>query len=376
MLPERRGRAGTLLRCLISFPLSYGLLGLSVLVAGILVSPAQAEFPFPGPGGSDPYAYQNYMFITPAQYPPSDLGGDDWKYFSGNACDLYGQFDVRCSPVINSNPQELHGVTGASIDLSWRTTTGRPDVVIAVHDSGVRWNDGGAMVDLNNKTWLNRGELPQPDWGSPHPNDPYDRNADGIFNMKDYCGEPSEQNDCGSSGDSRVRGAAGSADTDYNANGWIDPEDLIFKFSDGVDDDGNGYKDDFVGWDTFEDDNDPFDEVQYGHGTGEARDSTAEINNGGDAGVCPNCMVMHMRVGDSFVADVNDFAQGVLYATDNGASIIQSALGTLNNSRFAQEAINYAYKRGVVLIASAADESAGHHNQPLYLSTGDFQRDR
>jgi hypothetical protein len=115
MLPERRGRAGTLLRCLISSALSYhyGLAILSVMIGGILVSPAEAESPFPGPGASDPYAYQNYMFITPAQYPPSDLGGDDWKYFSGNACDLYGQFDVRCSPAINSNPQELHGVTGA-----------------------------------------------------------------------------------------------------------------------------------------------------------------------------------------------------------------------------------------------------------------------
>ena len=70
---------------------------------------------------------------------------------------------------------------------------------------------------------------------------------------------------------------------------------------------------------------------------------------------------------DSFIADVNDFAQGVLYATDNGASVVQSALGTLNNSRLAQEAIDYAYRRGVVLIASAADESAGHHNQPSVL---------
>jgi hypothetical protein len=135
-----------------------------------------------------------------------------------------------------------------------------------------------------------------------------------------------------------------------------------------VDQDGNGYVDDFVGWDSYEDDNDPFDEVQYGHGTGEAEDSTGEVDNGaGGAGVCPNCVVMHMRVGDSFIADVNDFAQGVLYATDNGASVVQSALGTLNNSRFAQEAIDYAYLRGVVLIASAADESAGHHNQPSVL---------
>ena len=277
---------------------------------------------------------------------------------------------TRASARSTANPQELHGVTGASIDKSWEKTTGRPDVVIAVHDSGIRWNDGGFLVDLNNKTWLNSGELPVPDWGSPHPNDAYNRNGDGIFNILDYCPNAADELNCGGRATPACAAASTANDTDYNANGWIDPEDLIFKFSDGVDDDGNGYVDDFVGWDTFEDDNDPFDEVQYGHGTGEARDSTAEVNNGGDAGVCPNCMVMHMRVGDSFVADVNDFAQGVLYATDNGASVIQSALGTLNNSRFAQEAIDYAYRRGVVLIASAADESAGHHNQPSVLEHG------
>ena len=345
---------------------------ITVLFVWAYAAPAAAVFPFKGTGAddSDPYAYQNYMFIAPSQYPPSDLGGDDWKYSSKTACDLYSPQHVNCSPAIEANPQELYGVTGASIDLAWEKTTGRPDVVIAVHDSGIQWRNLGAMRDLNNKTWLNRGELPLPDWGTGHPSDPYDRNADGIFNIKDYCPDWESENDCGGTGDSRVRGAAGSADTDYNANGIIDPEDLIFKFSDGVDSDTNGYKDDFVGWDTYEDDNDPYDEVDYGHGTGEARDSTAEVNNGGNAGVCPNCMVMHMRVGDSFIGDVNNFAEGVVYATDNGASVIQSALGTLNSSRFAQQAIDYAYRRGVVLIASAADESAGHHNQPSVLEHG------
>ena len=383
MLPELRPSGAALLRLRLSvyLPWRHASVILAALLCWIAVSPANANFPFPSPGPSNPYDYQNYMFITnaddPAQFPPSDLGDDIWKYSSKTACQIYSppdqKFFENCSAEVQGDPnrtQELKWVTGASIDRAWQTTTGRPDVIIAVHDSGVKWNDGGFLVDLNNKTWLNRGELPLPNWGSPHPNDPYDRNGDGIFNIKDYCPNPQDELDCGGSGDSRVRGAAGSPDTDYNANGWIDPEDLIFKFSDGVDQDGNGYKDDFVGWDAYEDDNDPFDEVQYGHGTGEARDSTAEVNNGGDAGVCPNCMVMHIRAGDSFVADVNDFAEGVVYATDNGASVIQSALGTLNNSRFAQEAINYAYRRGVVLIASAADESAGHHNQPSVLEHG------
>ena len=102
-------------------------------------------------------------------------------------------------------------------------------------------------------------------------------------------------------------------------------------FSDGVDDDGNGYVDDISGWDFFEGDNDPNDDVDYGHGTGEAEDSAGETDTNLDP-QCPNCLVMPMRVGDSFVADVNHFAEAAIYATDNGASIIQTALGTLNNT--------------------------------------------
>jgi hypothetical protein len=84
----------------------------------------------------------------------------------------------NCSPATRLNPQEQHGVTGASVSKAWETTTGRPDVIIAVHDSGIEWNDGDYRVDLNNKTWLNRGELPIPDSAAGHAADPYDRNRD------------------------------------------------------------------------------------------------------------------------------------------------------------------------------------------------------
>jgi hypothetical protein len=96
----------------------------------------------------------------------------------------------------------------------------------------------------------------------------------------------------------------------------------------------------------------------------EAKDSSGEANNGGDVGTCPNCLVMLVRVGDSFVAEVNSFAQGVLFATDSGARVVQEALGTLNKSSFAQTAIDYAYRRGVIVVASAADEESNHHNYP------------
>ena len=67
--------------------------------------------------------------------------------------------------------------------------------------------------------------------------------------------------------------------------GVLTPQDLLIAFSNGNDGDGNGYVDDIAGWDFLDDDNDPYDDVQYGHGTGEARDSSAEADNGGDAAV-------------------------------------------------------------------------------------------
>ena len=341
----------------------------AALVGGVV--PALASSPSQPRGEADAYDYGAYLKRPASQYPPSDIDGQLWKYSSKSACALYGQGDrQRCTPrttLNESDPQELFNVTGASVDRAWELTTGRPDVVIGVVDSGIRWTDADAIRDLNNKFFLNTGELPEPQWGDRNPDHPYDRDANGQVDMRDWCPQWDDPKDCGGTGDPTVRGDAGTDDTDLNDNGFLDPEDLIFMFSDGIDDDGNGYADDIAGWDTYEDDNDPFDEHDYGHGTGEARDSTAEADNGGDVGTCPDCRVMNLRVGDSFVADVNDFAQAVVYATDAGVTLIQSALGTLNNSRFAQEAIDYAYRRGVVLVASAADESAGHHNQPSML---------
>ena len=63
--------------------------------------------------------------------------------------------------------------------------------------------------------------------------------------------------------------------TDRNANGLADPEDLILDPASvlTVDDDRNGWVDDISGWDFLYGDNNPLDTVEYGHGTGEAKDS-------------------------------------------------------------------------------------------------------
>src|SRR5437667_7190163 len=298
---------------------------------------ARAEFPFRADANRcDSSGNPPGCIALPNEM--SGCNGEMWKFASTSVC--------TSDPTVLDSPNELFGVSGMSVEIAWRLETGRPDVVIAVLDSGIKWNDLGALNDLRKKFYLNRGELPVPQCappGAPGP-DPYDCNGDRVVHAPDYDNDP------------RV--------SDRNGNGVIDPEDLILTFSDGADNDGNGYADDIAGWDFFENDNDPFDEVQCGHGTGEARDSTAEANNGGSLGTCPNCMVMPVRAGDSFVAEVNPFAQGVEFAVPTGAAVIQEALGTLNNSAFGQQAVDYAYRHGVPVMASAADEDSWHHNYP------------
>ena len=319
------------------------------LLAFVLVSavPAYADFPY-----GTPPEYQLGPGVV-----PNDIGGDDneWKF---SATPEPG------SPY-TTEPRELYGVRGAhvvdsspAVDTAWQTTVGRPDVTISVLDSGIRWDERDTMDELRDKVRLNKGELPTPNHSGPalEPGvncasyaSGYDQNGDGVFNVRDYL--------C----DSRV---TTNAPNSVGPTDLLDPQDLIIIFENGTDEDSNGFTDDIAGWDFLDNDNDPLDDVHYNHGTGEAKDSSAEANNGGQTGSCPNCMVVPLRVGDSFVADVNNFAQATVYAVDNDVLVVQEALGTLNMSHLGREAVDYAYAHGVAVIASAADEAAQHHNWP------------
>ncbi len=253
--------------------------------------------------------------------------------------------------------------SGMSVDLAWRHTIGDPRVVIAVLDSGIRWDER----DLIEKAFLNKAELQNhlPLHGDSSPCDPldpnqptadrFDCNSDGVLSVADYADHPGLTPEA----------VAGRPKGDKNRNGVLDAGDLILNFSDGTDDDANGYVDDISGWDFMKNDNDPYDDTRYGHGTGEAKDSTAQANNGiGEAGGCPNCRFVPMRVGDSFIANVQDYAKAVIYAADNGAQVVQEALGTINMTPFAQAAMDYAWAKGTVIVASMADENSKHQNQP------------
>lgn len=324
----------------LSKTLSYaGLIALVALAHGFTSHDARADWPLP------PQA-------TPLDAAnPNNWPNDPTYGFSG-ATDgqwtLYGFLPDAASGIERRSDEVAAGM---SIDLAWRISTGDPRVVIGVTDTGVLWDE----PDLRDKFWLNHRELSahkplhadQSPCGGSDAIMGFDCDGDGTFTIRDYAESTSVAND------------------DRNFNGVIDPGDLIIAFSDGIDDDSNGYVDDIAGWDFLKDDNNPFDDTRDGHGTQEATIAAASTNNGlGAAGVCPACRILPLRVGDSVVADAQDFAQAILYAVDNEAQIVQSSLETINMTRFADAALEYAFKRNVLVVTSTSHVGSRRHDLP------------
>lgn len=110
-----------------------------------------------------------------------------------------------------------------------------------------------------------------------------------------------------------------------------------------------------AGFDFVENDSVPQD--LFGHGCGVAGIIAANANNGvGIAGIAPNAQIMPIRVLDNRgLGSYSTIAQGIIYAADNGANVINLSLAGPSNSIILQEAVNYALARNIVVIAAAGN---------------------
>jgi subtilisin family serine protease len=166
-------------------------------------------------------------------------------------------------------------------------------------------------------------------------------------------------------------------------NMWRNPGEIgtdangVNKATNGIDDDGNGFIDDVVGWDFARDDNKPYDlhktGIQLllggnpGHGTHVAGCVAATGNNGkGISGVAPNVKMMGMRFLTEDGQGSLDGAMGAIkYAVDNGAQILQNSWGSTGDggdpagSQALQDTIQYAMDRGVLFVAAAGNGHQG-----------------
>ncbi|MCP9824942.1 S8 family serine peptidase [Synechococcus sp. EJ6-Ellesmere] len=136
---------------------------------------------------------------------------------------------------------------GTKATTAWENgVTGTTNTVVGIVDTGIDYTH----PDLYLNIWLNQGEIK----GLGFFNTLVDTDSDGLITFRDLNNSTNRTNSTAKL-------------TDWNANGYIDAGDLLDNRSgweDGLDNDGNGYRDDLIGWDFVNNDNDPYDDNNHG----------------------------------------------------------------------------------------------------------------
>jgi len=106
------------------------------------------------------------------------------------------------------------------------------------------------------------------------------------------------------------------------------------KESNGIDDDNNGFTDDWRGWNFIDYKNDPTDDNKFSHGTAVTGIINASINNGiGIASVAPKSKVLVLRCFDiDGYGKESDVASAILYGASMGVRIFNFSFGDYNYS--------------------------------------------
>lgn len=136
------------------------------------------------------------------------------------------------------------------------------------------------------------------------------------------------------------------------------------KSCNGIDDDGNGFVDDVIGWDFVNDVPLPWD--VHGHGTHIAGIVASKAGNGGNVGVCPTVSFMALKYYDNTGIGYNNLQNTVRafqYASRNGANIINYSGGGAEPAASERAALEEAEKKGILLVAAAGND--GHNNDQI-----------
>jgi subtilisin family serine protease len=155
------------------------------------------------------------------------------------------------------------------------------------------------------------------------------------------------------------------------------------KSSNQIDDDGNGFIDDVIGWDFADNDNKPYDMAadisqmlnggNPGHGTHCAGNVAARADNGkGIAGVAPGVRVMPVRfIATNGQGDTANAVKAIRYAVTMGAKVLSNSWGSEGDdpndpsgNQALKDAIVFARDQGVLFVAAAGNghNGVGYNN--------------
>lgn len=141
---------------------------------------------------------------------------------------------------------------------------------------------------------------------------------------------------------------------------------IIAVIDTGIDPDHPDLNDKIVsGHDYLDGDDNPID--TYGHGTHVAGIAAPATNNTiGTAGVgfSPNIKIMPLRVCSTSGCPTSAIVNAIYHAADNGADVINLSLGGRFASSAEEQAINYAWNKGLVIVASSGNDGSGRVSYP------------